>query len=161
MLSPNSGRDFNSFRQGGNEILGSQSFDYDSFMKVCVKIKDMQAFAATCSPEVLAMSQVICALSFEQVVDDTIFPIESEKNYLTALICLFHLIGDPRGRGNHSVAIMLLITWKLSILSLCTENRKVHDSEFAEELFDSALFNLHNHKALFREHQNSKLYRVE
>lgn len=136
-------------------------YDHDSFTKVCMKIKDIQAFVACCSPEVLAMSQIVCALNFEQVIDDTIFPIEAEKSYLTALICLFHSIGDPRGRGNHSVAMMLLITWKLSLLSLCTENRKVHDSEFAEELFDAVLANLPNHKVCFREHMNSKLYRAD
>jgi len=38
-------------------------------------------------------------------MEDSIFPIESEKSYLTALICLFHLIGDPRGRGNYSLPI--------------------------------------------------------
>ena len=52
---------------------------------------------------------------------------------------------------------MLLLTWKLSLLSLCTENRKVHDSEFAEELFDATLGNLHNHRQLFKTHQESKL----
>lgn len=55
---------------------------------------------------------------------------------------------------------MLLITWKLSLLSLSTENRKVHDSEFSEELFDAALTNLLNHKTHFRNHQNEKLNRV-
>jgi hypothetical protein len=85
------------------------------------------------------MSQLVCSLNFEQSNDELIFPIESEKSNLTALICMFHLVGDPRGRGNYSVPMMLLCTWKLSLLALCTENRKVHDSEFAEELFDSAL----------------------
>ena len=55
---------------------------------------------------------------------------------------------------------MLLITWKLSLLSLSTENRKVHDSEFSEELFDATLCNLINHKVHFRYHQNEKLNRV-
>jgi hypothetical protein len=55
---------------------------------------------------------------------------------------------------------MLLITWKLSLLSLSTENRKVHDSEFSEELFDATLSNLMNHKIHFRTHQNEKLNRV-
>lgn len=103
------------------------------------------------------MSQIVCGLNFEQYQDDSIFPIESEKSYLTALICLFHLTGDPRGRGNLSLPCMLLVTWKLSVLSLCVENRKTHDSEFAEELFDAVLSNLNNHKQVFRVHQNDKL----
>ena len=68
-------------------------------------------------------------------------------------------MGDPRGRGNASLAYMLLSTWKLSLLSLCTENRKVHDSEFSEELFDATLSNLLNHKVHYRSHQNYKLNR--
>lgn len=114
-----------------------------------------------CPPEVLIMSQLICGLHFEQFQDDQTFPIESEKCYLTALICLFNLLGDPRGRGNLSSPIMLLPCWKLSLLSLCIENRKVHDSEFSEELFDATLVNLVNHKMKFRIHQNQKLKRVE
>lgn len=102
----------------------------------------------------------MCGLNFEQANDDSIFPIESEKSYLTALICIFQLIGDPRGRGNFSNPLMLLITWKLSLMSLSMENRKVHDAEFSEELFDASLCNLANHKMLFRSHQNNKLNRV-
>ena len=55
---------------------------------------------------------------------------------------------------------MLLVTWKLGLLSLSIENRKVHDAEFAEELFDACLNNLTNHKAQFRRSQNHKLNRV-
>ena len=33
-----------------------------------------------------------------------------------------------------------------------TENRKIHDSEFSEELFDAVLHNLTNHKQMFRVH---------
>lgn len=55
---------------------------------------------------------------------------------------------------------MLLVTWKLSLLSLSIENKKVHDAEFSEELFDATLCNLLNHKTHFRTHQNEKLNRV-
>ena len=147
-----------SLRAGHNEL---GNFDFDQFNKVCGKIKELQAFTSNCAPEVLVMSQIVCGLNFEQHKNDAIFPIESEKSYLTALICLFHMIGDPRGRGNHSHPIMLLPMWKLGLLSLCTENRKTYDSEFAEELFDATLQNLHNHKMLFRMHQNDRLKRVE
>lgn len=66
-----------------------ETFDKDQFMKVCQKIKEIQATTSKCSPEVLVMSQIICGLNYEHVPDDAIFPIESEKSYLTALICLF------------------------------------------------------------------------
>ena len=45
-------------------------------------------------------------------------------------------------------------------MSLSIENRKVHDAEFSEELFDATLSNLSNHQMLFRSHQNDKLNRV-
>lgn len=120
----------------------------------------MLAFTSRCSPEVLATAQVVCGMNFEMVEDDSIFPIESEKSYLTALICLFNIVGDPRGRMSSSLPFMLLLTWKLGLLSLSIENRKVHDAEFSEELFDAALHNLLNHQCLFRQHQNQKLSRV-
>ena len=55
---------------------------------------------------------------------------------------------------------MLFVTWKLGLLPISIENRKVYDAEFSEELFDSALCNLINHRACFRKHQNTKLNRA-
>ena len=165
-LTPEEQRDgLGSQRFGGKQSnIGSDDlvgvFDRDQFVKVCAKIKEVQAYTSKCSPEVLALSQIMCGLNFELAHDDSLFPIESEKSYLTALICLFQLIGDPRGRGNFSIPFMLLVTWKLSLMSLCLENRKVHDAEFSEELFDATLCNLTNHQMLFRGHQNDKLNRV-
>ena len=46
----------------------------------------------------------------------------------------------------------LLVSWKLSLLAL-TEDKKVHDSEFAEEIFDAAMRGLFNHRRLYKEHQ--------
>lgn len=121
-------------------------------MKAAIKIKDVMGSMSKCSPEVLAVSQIIMGMNYEQAHDDSIFPIESEKSYLTALICMLQLVGDPRGRGNFSTPYMLLITWKLSLMSLSIENRKVHDAEFSEEMFDAALCGLPNHQMFFRTH---------
>lgn len=60
------------------------------------------------------------------------------------------MYGDPRGRGNIAVPYTLFLSWKLSLLSL-SEDRKLHDSEFAEEIFDGCLRSLYNHKRLYRE----------
>jgi hypothetical protein len=136
------------------------SYDRDSFLKVCSKIKELQQAISKCAPEVLIVSQIICGLSFEEVHEETMFPIEAERSFLSALSGLFAINGDPRGRGNRSPPLMLLVTWKLGLLSLSMENRKVHDAEFSEELFDAALQNLLNHKAAFRKHQNRKLARI-
>jgi hypothetical protein len=48
-------------------MLGNDNFDRDNFMRVCAKIKDVQAFTSKCSPEVLATSQIICGLNFEKI----------------------------------------------------------------------------------------------
>lgn len=77
-------------------------------------------------------------------------PIEAEKSYLTAMICIFQLYGDPRGRGNIGIPYTLLLSWKLSLLSI-SEDKKLHDSEFAEEIFDACLKSLVNHKKLYRD----------
>ena len=143
------------------DLLGASTFDRDSFLKVVGKIKEYQASISKCAPETLITSQIIDGLSYEELGhDDSVFPIEAERSYLSALLGLFQTNGDPRGRGNSSTPLMLLVTWKLGLLSLSIENRKVHDAEFAEELFDACLNNLTNHKALFRRYQNYKLNRV-
>ena len=76
--------------------------------------------------------------------------IEAEKSYLTGLMSIFLLYGDPRGRGNIRIPYTLYLSWKLSLLALC-EDKKLHDSEFAEEIFDANLKSLYNHKKLYKE----------
>jgi len=44
----------------------------------------------------------------------------------------------------------LYLSWKLSILSLI-EDKKIHDSEFSEELFDASLRCLNNHKKHYKD----------
>lgn len=77
------------------------------------------------------------------------FPIESEKNYLAALIIAFQIYGDPRGRGNYSSPFCLFFAWKLSLLALA-DGKKTNDSELSEELFDSTLASLFNHKRVYK-----------
>lgn len=79
-------------------------------------------------------------------------PIECEKSYLTAMICVLHLYGDPRGRGNIGIPYTLFLSWKLSLISLA-EEKKLHDSEFAEEMFDACMRTLHNHRKHYKEQQ--------
>ena len=100
-----------------------------------------------CSPENLIMLNIAGAFAVEN------FPkIEQEKAYLSSLVCLLKLYGDPRGRGNFATPISLLLSWKLSILPM-VQDRKIHDSEYAEELYDASLLSLYNHRKHFREHQ--------
>lgn len=46
----------------------------------------------------------------------------------------------------------LYLSWKLSLLAIA-EDKKLHDSEFAEELFDATLKCLINHKLSYKEQQ--------
>lgn len=132
------------------QIYFYKNGDSDELFKVLQKIRDALFLVSYCSPETLVMIQIITGLYFEEKRDQT--AIEAEKSYLTAMICFFQLYGDPRGRGNFSVPYNLFLSWKLSLLSL-SEDKKVHDSEFAEELFDATLRCLSNHKSVFREQQ--------
>jgi hypothetical protein len=42
--------------------------------------------------------------------------IECEQNYLTALMIIHKIFGDPRGRGATGVAWELFLTFRLSII---------------------------------------------
>lgn len=66
--------------------------------------------------------------------------VESEQNYLMALISIHKLYGDPRGRGSTAIPWEILITWRLSIISRL--QNKIHDAEYVEELYDSTLLGL-------------------
>ena len=120
----------------------------DELFKVLAKIRDLLFTVSFCSPETLILIQVLTGMYFEDKRDQ--LPVEAEKSYLTAFICIFHLYGDPRGRGNFTLPYSLFLSWKLSLLSLA-EDKKLHDSEFAEELFDASLKCMINHKLAFKE----------
>lgn len=57
---------------------------------MAARIKEIiETTTSKCSPEVIVVSQIIRGLSYEQNPEEAFFPIDSEKSYLTALICLF------------------------------------------------------------------------
>jgi hypothetical protein len=124
--------------------------DSDELFKVLAKVRDALFTVTFCSPETIICIQILTGLYFEEKRDQ--LSIEAEKSYLTAMICIFQLYGDPRGRGNFTMPYSVFLSWKLSLLSL-SEDKKLHDSEFAEELFDASMGCLQNHKLVYREHQ--------
>ena len=65
------------------------------------------------------------------------------------MIIAFQIYGDPRGRGNYSIPYYLFFAWKLSLLSLA-DGKKSNDNELSEELMDSALASLFNHKRMYK-----------
>ena len=91
----------------------------------------------------------LTGLMYDASEEIEMFPIESEKNYLASMVLAFQIYGDPRGRGNYSIPYFLFFSWKLSLLALA-ENKKLNDSELAEELFDATLSSLFNHKRLYK-----------
>ena len=77
--------------------------DTDSSFKVLKKIRELLMQALTCSPEIVAMCMMLTGVWQDLNTEDMDqFPIESEKNFLAALIISFSIYGDPRGRGNYS-----------------------------------------------------------
>ena len=59
------------------------------------------------------------------------------------------VLGDPRGRGNSGVPMMMLTAWKLQILAMA--GKKTQDAELAEEMFDDCLHGFLNYIKMFRE----------
>jgi alpha-tubulin suppressor-like RCC1 family protein len=59
----------------------------------------------------------------------------SEQSYMTCLLLLTRLYGDPRGRLNLGTPWQLTAAWKLSKLS--REDKRIQDAQLAEEHFDS------------------------
>lgn len=123
--------------------------DQDSAFKILTKVRDLLQESLYCSPEIIVMCMMLTGLLYDVSDEIENFPIESEKNYLVAMVLAFQIYGDPRGRGNYSIPYCLFFSWKLSLLALA-ESRKLHDSELAEEMFDATLASLYNHKKIYR-----------
>jgi hypothetical protein len=43
--------------------------------------------------------------------------VESERNYIASMLSLMAVQGDPRGRGNTGLPLMMFYVWKLQILA--------------------------------------------
>ena len=70
---------------------------------------------------------------------DKVDPSLAEQSYITALLLLTRLYGDPRGRNNIGVPWQMTAAWKLSKLS--REEKRIQDAQLAEEHFDSIFVN--------------------
>ena len=66
-------------------------------------------------------------------------PSLAEQSYITALLLLTRLYGDPRGRNNIGVPWQMTAAWKLSKIS--REEKRIQDAQLAEEHFDSIFVN--------------------
>lgn len=63
----------------------------------------------------------------------------AEQNYLTALLLMTRVYGDPRGRKNLGIPWQMTASWKLS--KIAREEKRIHDAQLAEEHFDSVYMN--------------------
>lgn len=60
---------------------------------------------------------------------------QSEQNYISSLVLMTKLIGDPRGRKNRGIPWQMLASWKIS--QIARESHRLPDAMAAEEHFDS------------------------
>jgi len=111
----------------------------DTDNQLCLTILErINAFAnnsPVCSPELM-----ITLHTWFGILSENKLFLECEQSYCTALLILHKLYGDPRGRGAYGTPWELFITWRLSILSRLQS--KLHDAEYAEELFDAVAMTL-------------------
>lgn len=116
--------------------------DVECGLRILDKIRGVLQESIFVPPEVISICMLLTGLysDLSEEMGEG-FPLESEKAYISALLCHFAYEGDPRGRGNRSHPIMLFYAWKLQLLALA--GKKTHDSEVAEELFDACLWGLH------------------
>lgn len=63
----------------------------------------------------------------------------AEQSYLTALLLMTRVYGDPRGRNNIGIPWQMTAAWKLS--KIAREEKRIHDAQLAEEHFDSVHMN--------------------
>jgi len=116
------------------------SYDHaDYWVRDMHKIKELLFTLFACSPEIIIAVQTWTGIIFGMTSQ-----IDSEKGYILALKGIHQLYGDPRGRGTYAMPWELLLTWKLAILSHA--DNRTHDSELAEELFDSIIYGLKTNK---------------
>jgi alpha-tubulin suppressor-like RCC1 family protein len=60
---------------------------------------------------------------------------EAEQSYVTALMLMTKLYGDPRGRGNIGVPWQMLAAWKIG--EIARQEERFLDAQAADEHFDS------------------------
>lgn len=63
------------------------------------------------APEILSSVTMISGLWSDQSVEVEL--VESERNYIASMLSIMSVLGDPRGRGNTGLPIMMFYVWKL------------------------------------------------
>lgn len=101
------------------------------------KIDDVILNSLFILPEIIIAENLWTAFCIEELNVP-----ESEQLYITSLVAMTRLMGDPRGRGNYGVPWQLLVSLKIS--QICRESQRFTDAYVADEHFDSIFYSSSN-----------------
>ncbi len=116
-------------------FFSENDLDNQLSLSILERINTYVNNSPVCSPEL-----TITIHTWFGILSESKLFVECEQSYTMALLALHKLYGDPRGRGGVGTPWELFITWRLSILSRL--QGKIHDAEYAEELFDATAMTL-------------------
>ena len=116
-------------------VCNNNNKTFEDIYKNLEKSREILFNLSKCPLEIISMMQTFAGILLEK---ENI--VESEKEYLMALIHYFPVVSDPRGRGTYSSNYLLALTWKASMVA--HYYKKDIDAELWEELLDSTIHNL-------------------
>jgi alpha-tubulin suppressor-like RCC1 family protein len=116
-------------------FFGENDGDNQHSLSILERINSFVTNSPVCSPEL-----TIAIHTWFGIFSESKLFVECEQSYTVGLLALHKLYGDPRGRGALGTPWELFITWRLSILSRL--QGKIHDAEYAEELYDATIMTL-------------------
>jgi hypothetical protein len=78
-----------------------QEDDVEGGLKILQKVREVLYDALFVTPELISVCMLLTGLysDLSEEMGEG-FPIESEKAYISAMLCSMQTRGDPRGRGN-------------------------------------------------------------
>ena len=84
------------------------------------------------------------------ITNESVSLMEAEQHYVTALLLMTKLYGDPRGRGTSGIPWQLLAASKLSLIA--REENRLQDAVLAEEHFDAVYMSTKQYRKLSYAH---------
>lgn len=108
-------------------FIDSDSMQCGNLLNTIKKIIDESVFVPA---EIVIAYYLWNAIALEQLS-----LAQSEQNYISSLVLMTKLVGDPRGRKNRGIPWQMLAAWKIS--QIARESHRLPDAMAAEEHFDS------------------------
>ena len=84
------------------------------------------------------------------ITNETVSLAEAEEHYVTSLLLMTQLYGDPRGRGTSGIPWQLLAASKLSLIA--REENRIQDAVLADEHFDAVYMSTKQYRKLSYAH---------